>query len=110
MNDFIDFLHEVFASFGPITAKKMFGGYGLYYDGLMFGLVSDDTLYLKADAENAHYYQQLGLGKFEYLKGGKVMQIAYHLAPAEVMEDREEAAIWARRAYEAALRAHHSKR
>jgi DNA transformation protein len=76
----------------------------------MFGLVADDTLYLKADAENAPHFEKLGLGKFEYMKGGKVMKIAYYQAPAEVMEDREQAAAWARRSLEAALRAYQSKK
>ena len=38
-NEFIDFLYEVFEDLGPIQAKRMFGGYGVYHDGLMFGLV-----------------------------------------------------------------------
>ena len=110
MSEFIEYLNEVFEFFGPVAARKMFGGYGIYRDGLMFGLVQDDTLYLKADAENAPHFEKLGLGKFEYLKAGKVMNIAYYQAPAEVMEDREQAAVWARRSFEAALRAHHAKK
>lgn len=110
MNEFIEYLYEIFELFGPITARKMFGGYGIYHGGLMFGLVSDDTLYLKADAENSRYFDKEGLGKFEYNKGGKVMTMSYYLAPAGIMEDREQAEIWARRSYEAALRAHRQKK
>lgn len=110
MSEFVDYLNEVFERFGPVTARRMFGGYGIYRDGLMFALVADDTLYLKADGVNSPMFERLGLGKFEYLKAGKVMHIAYYQAPAEVMEDREQAAMWARGAYEAALRAHRAKR
>ncbi|MDD2769126.1 MAG: TfoX/Sxy family protein [Methylococcus sp.] len=109
MSEFVDYLHEMLESFGPIGARKMFGGYGLYHQGLMFGLVSRDTLYLKADEENAHHFEAEGLDKFEYRKGDKLMNIAYYRAPAEILEDREQAALWARRAYEAALRAAKSK-
>jgi DNA transformation protein len=55
MSELIAYLPEVFELFGPVTIRKMFGGYGVYHDGLMFALVADDTLYLKADDENAHY-------------------------------------------------------
>ena len=109
MNEFIEYLHEVFELFGPITARRMFGGYGIYHEGLMFGLVSNDTLYLKADAGNAGHFDKEGLGKFEYQKGGKVMKIAYYQAPAEILEDREQAAEWACRSYAAALRAQKPK-
>ena len=109
MSEFIEYLHEVFELLGPITVRKMFGGHGIYRGGLMFGLVSDDTLYLKADARNAKYFEDQGLGKFEYRKQGRVMKVSYYLAPDEVMDDREQAAIWGRRSYEAALRARASK-
>jgi DNA transformation protein len=46
MNEFVDYLHEVFELFGPIRARKMFSEYGIYHNGLMFGLVAGDTLYL----------------------------------------------------------------
>lgn len=104
MSEFIEYLHEMFELFGPISARKMFGGYGIYHDGLMFALVSDDMLYLKADAENVSYFEREALGKFEYKKGGKVMTISYYLTPAGIFDDQEQAAIWAHRSYEAALR------
>ncbi|MDD1622279.1 MAG: TfoX/Sxy family protein [Methylococcaceae bacterium] len=110
MSEFVEYLHEVFEFFGPITARKMFGGYGIYHQGLMFGLVSGDTLYLKADAENCRYFEQEGLGKFEFLKGGKVVTTSYCRAPAEIMEEREQAAIWAGRSYDAALRGQRAKK
>jgi DNA transformation protein len=76
----------------------------------MFGLVSDETLYLKADAENAGYFEEEDLQKFEYIKQGKVAYIAYYQAPDIVMDDREEAALWARRSWQAAVRADEKKR
>ncbi|MCC1495501.1 TfoX/Sxy family protein [Alcanivorax sp. 1008] len=104
MSQFTQYLQEVFELFGPISARKMFGGSGIYHQGLMFGLVSDDILYLKADAENVSYFQEQGLGPFEYNKQGKVMKISYYQAPDEIMDDREQAAIWAQRSFAAALR------
>lgn len=110
MSEFTQYLQEVFELFGPISARKMFGGYGIYHQGLMFGLVADDTLYLKADAENLGYFQELELGPFEYSKQGKVMKMSYYLAPDEIMDDREQAAIWAQRSFAAAVRGKRGKR
>jgi DNA transformation protein len=110
MIEFVDYLHEVFELFGPIRARKMFSGYGIYHDGLMFGLVADDTLYLKADAENANQFEKEGLGRFEYSSGERVVKMSYYRAPAGILEDREEAAMWARRSFEAALRSQRSSK
>ena len=105
MSEFTEFLHEVFAGFGPITLRRMFGGHGVYHQGLMFGLVADDVLYLKADEQNRQCFEVLGLAPFEYGKDGKVMKLSYYAAPPSLMDDMDEAADWARRSYEAALRA-----
>jgi len=109
MGEFIDHLKDVFRLFGPFAAKRMFSGHGLFRDGLMFGLVSGDTLYLKADAQSAPRFKQLGLPQFEYRRKGKVAKLSYYAAPESVMEDAAEAARWGRVAFEAALRANAAK-
>jgi DNA transformation protein len=96
MSEFSDYLKELFEQFGPIQARKMFGGHGLFHEGLMFGLVADETLYLKADKINASDFESLGLGQFEYEKAGKIIKMSYYLAPDDIFDDREEAALWAR--------------
>jgi DNA transformation protein and related proteins len=107
--EFIEFLHEVFESFGPIQAKRMFGGYGIYHDGLMFSLVIDNQLYLKSDAENRSFFEAQGLGPFIYNMKGKAVQLSYHQAPEAMLDERELAAQWARRSWDAALRAQAAK-
>jgi DNA transformation protein len=107
---FVEYLAEVFESFGAIRARRMFGGYGIYHDGLMFGLVADDVLYLKADAESVAAFTGRGLPCFEYTKQGKRMQISYYAAPEVIFEDPDEARLWAVRGFEAALRAQHKQR
>lgn len=104
MNEFVHHLQDVFRQFGPIEVRRMFGGYGVYHDGLMFGLVSDETLYLKADDGNAAHFRELQLPQFEYLRRGKPTRLSYYRAPDVVMEDLSEAAVWARRSFDAALR------
>jgi DNA transformation protein len=109
MNEFIDHLKDVFRLFGPFAAKRMFSGHGLFRDGLMFGLVVRDTLYLKADAQSAPQFEKLGLPAFEYRRAGKLARLSYYTAPEAVTEDAAEAAKWARMAFEAALRADAAK-
>jgi DNA transformation protein len=108
-NEFADELHEVFERFGPISLRRMFGGHGVFRDGRMFGLVIDGRLYLKADAQSVAFFEARQLGPFEYLRRGKPARLSYYEAPPELFEDRNEAALWARRAWEAALRSGRSK-
>lgn len=105
MSEFVDYLNEVFEPFGEIRARRMFGGYGIYHDGVMFGLVADDTLYLKADEDSATHFKSRGLGRFEYDKDGKTIKMSYYLAPDEIFDEPDAAVLWARRACDAALRA-----
>lgn len=109
MNEFTDHLRDVFRLFGPFAAKRMFSGCGLFRDGLMFGLVVRDTLYLKADAESAPQFEKLGRPRFEYQRQGRTASLGYYLAPEAVMEDAADAAKWARLAFDAALRANAAK-
>lgn len=110
MSEFTDYLSDVFERFGPITACRMFGGYGIYHERLMFALVADETLYLKADDVNVGDFAREGLEPFEYDKGGRVVRMSYYQAPEALFEDRELAADWARRSFAAARRAQAGKR
>lgn len=109
LDEFAQHLTDVFRLFGLITLRRMFSGYGIYHDGIMFGLISQDTLYLKADAKNSAAFRDQGLGQFEYVRQGKVVGLSYYQAPEVVLEDANEAALWARHSFEAALRANASK-
>ena len=104
MSEFVDNLNEVFTLFGLIHTKRMFGGYGVYHDNLMFGLVADDVLYLKADDNSSNTFSRRGLSQFEYEKGSKKVKMSYYMAPEEIFDDPEKAREWASRAFEAALR------
>lgn len=104
MSEFVDSLHEVFERLGRIRTRRMFGGHGIWHEDRMIALVANDTLYLKADAESAPHFDALDLPPFTYQRQGQSMPMSYRLAPADLFEDRHEAALWGRRAYEAALR------
>ena len=104
MSEFVASLSEVFATFGCIISRRMFGGHGIYRDGLMFGLVVSEQLYLKADAVSRHEFLALDLPPFTYLRQGKPMQLSYYLAPEDIFDDADAARYWAGLAFDAALR------
>ncbi|WP_225783101.1 TfoX/Sxy family protein [Xenophilus sp. Marseille-Q4582] len=104
MSQFADSLHEVFAALGPVQIRRMFGGHGVFHDGLMCAIVIRDTLYLKCDPQTQPHFEALGLEPFSYERQGKRLPMSYRLAPETVFEDRADAALWSRRAFEAALR------
>jgi DNA transformation protein len=108
-NESIDYLHEVFDAFGPIQTRRMFGGWGIYHDGLMFGLYAAGRLYLKTDAQNVAQFEAAGSKPFTYMQRDKAVKLSYWSAPEAVLDDRDEARVWARTAFEAALRAQAAK-
>lgn len=104
MSEYVEFVRELLEPFGEVRARRMFGGYGLYHQDLMFGLIADDALYLKADQQSAHWFRERGLGPFEYMKKGKPTRLSYYAAPDEMFDDPDEAVRWATRAFDAARR------
>ena len=103
--EFVSYVVDLMQSVGPVSAKGMFGGHGIFLDGLMFALVADSVLYLKADKEIIPQFEQKGLDAFSYGRQGKEFRMSYYQAPDEVLEDAEEMNVWANKAYGAALRA-----
>jgi DNA transformation protein len=110
MSDYVEYLKEVFDQFGPIQPRRMFGGYGIFHKGLMFALVADDTLYLKADETISQHFTELELEQFSYEKQGKAFKMSYYMAPEDIFDDPEEAKIWADRSYAAAVRSNKPKK
>jgi DNA transformation protein len=108
--EFASYVQDMLQLIGPVTCKRMFGGHGFFLDGLMFALMADNTLYLKADDHNMADFTGQGLESFSYQKNGKTMKISYYQAPAEALEDAEVLSNWANGAYAAALRAASKKR
>jgi len=80
-----------------ITVKKMFGGAGIYYDGLIFGLLADDVLYFKVDDSNRSDYEKAGMEPFQPFRD-KPMLMPYYEVPVDILENRELLADWARKA------------
>jgi DNA transformation protein and related proteins len=97
---------ELFASMGNLAARKMFGGAGIYLDGLMFVLIGYGDIYLKADAVNLGTFIKHSCPPFIYgSKEGKPMEMSYRRMPESALDDASEALVWGRLGYDAARRA-----
>lgn len=109
-SDFVDHVVETMRELGPVTAKAMFGGWGLYHEGLFFALIAEDTLYLKVDDDNRAQFEGAGLQPFVYVtKDGDRMAMSYYQAPPDALESPATMTAWARSGYAAALRARNRK-
>jgi len=108
--EFVTYVAELLQSVGPVNAKAMFGGHGIFLEGLMFGLIADNVFYLKVDKETEGAFKAKGLEAFTYSKKGKEYKMSYYQAPEEAMEDADEMNIWANTAYGVALKAASKKR
>ena len=101
---YIEYLHELLDPLGKISTKKMFGGHGVYYNGVIMGLVIDETLYLKVDEQSRDFFSKQGCEPFVYQSKAKQVAMSYWTVPDEAMESSEQMQPWAKLAYAAALR------
>ena len=98
-----EFLHELFASFRPVSVRRLFGGAGIYADGVMFALVSDGAIYLKVDETGEPAFESENLPPFTYdASSGKRAIMSYRRMPDRLYDDPDELSQWAARALDAA--------
>jgi DNA transformation protein and related proteins len=98
------YLLELLAPLGPVSARRMFGGVGLFHNGMMFGLIARDELFLKVSDANRPAYEAAGEAPFSYdTKHGVHTIQSYWRCPPELLDDVETFQEWARRAVEAAV-------
>jgi DNA transformation protein and related proteins len=108
--DFIAHLLELMRPSGRASARAMFGGHGLYLDGLIVGIVVEDVLYFKTDDETRPAYLERALESFCYTtREGKAHAMSYYRVPDEVVEGPDAMRAWLRPALGAALRSAQKK-
>lgn len=102
--EFREYALEQLRGVAPVTARSMFGGVGVYSDGLFFALLDDDTLYFKTDEASRGDYEARGMEPFRpYGPGAAAM--AYHQVPGELLESAQLLRPWMEQALEVARRA-----
>lgn len=108
-SEFDTFLKDMFAPVGGVRFRRMFGGTGIFRDGLMIALVADDVLYFKADAKTIPAFEAEGCGPFVYDAKGKPVTMSYWRAPERLYDEPDAFAEWVETATSAARRADAAK-
>ena len=104
-DEFVAHVRDLLQALGPVAPRRMFGGWGLFLDGVMFALIASDRLYLKADRQTEARFAEAGCAPFAYEARGKTIELSYREAPDGSLEAPDELLPWARLAVAAARRA-----
>ena len=105
-----DDIVELFAAFGHVSVRPMFGGFGIYAEATMFALAHEALIYLKADGDTVAAFAREGQGPFTYsARNGKRAVMSYWRMPDRLYDDPDELARWAREALAAAHRSGRAK-
>lgn len=107
--EYREYVLEQLGRVTPVTARSMFGGVGIYADGLFFALMDDDTLYLKVDDSNRGDFEAAGTGPFMPF-GDEQHVMRYYELPADLLEDPDRLRPWVLKAVDVARAARTRKR
>jgi len=97
-DSFKEFVLDQLSALPDLRAKAMFGAHGLYSDDKFFGILDEGRLFFKTNAQTQAAYTDRGMGPFTYEMKGKIMAMAYHEVPSDVLEQPHELVHWARQA------------
>ena len=104
-SSFADFLREQLAPLGSITMRRMFGKTGVFCDGVMLGMVRDNTLYFRVDDDNRALFKEAeAFPPLDYVKKGATIDLTFWRAPERLFDEPDELLAWARAALGAARR------
>ena len=102
---FAGFLREQLGPLGPVTVRRTFGKSGIFFEGVMLGMVADDALYLRVNDGNREMFAEAASSRsLNYEKGGRSIDLALWRAPDRLMDDPDELVMWSRLALAAAHR------
>ncbi len=104
-DEFVDHVLDMLTALGGVRARAMFGGWGLYLDDVMFGLIASDTLYFKVDDFTRGEFEEAGSQPFVYTGKNKPITMSYYETPVDALDDRDALQDLARGAVAVALRA-----
>ena len=100
-DDYLRWVLEQLSGAEGISFRRMFGAFGLYRNGVFFGIVSGDTLFFKVSDAGRAEYESRGMARFRPYRDRPLVSMSYYEVPADVLEDAEECVRWAMRAAEA---------
>ncbi|MGO4125622.1 TfoX/Sxy family protein [Inquilinus sp. YAF38] len=101
----IEFLRDQIAPLGPIATRRMFGVTGLFCEGVMFGMIAEDALYLRVDDHNRAAFQEAeAFPPLSYEKQGRTIDLSFWRVPDRLFDEPDELIDWARAGLAAAHR------
>ena len=104
-NTFVEFLREQLAPLGRITVRRMFGKSGVFCDGVMFGMVTENTLYFRVDDENRVTFKEAeSLPPLNYEKKGRAIDLSFWRVPERLFDEPDELVTWTQAALAAGRR------
>jgi DNA transformation protein and related proteins len=104
-DSFAEFLGEQLAPLGRVTMRRMFGKTGVFCDGMMLGMVTDNMLYLRVDDHNRLAFEEARSSPpLNYEKKGETIDLSFWRAPERLFDEPDELVAWARLALAAARR------
>src|SRR5450631_1670095 len=104
-DSFGEFLREQLAPLGRVTMRRMFGKSGVFCDGVMFGMVTENTLYFRVDDQNRMTFREAeAFPHLSYGKKGQIIDLSFWRAPERLFDEPDELVAWARAALAAARR------
>jgi DNA transformation protein len=102
---FGEFLRDQLAPLGRVTLRRMFGKTGVFCDGVMIGMVTEDTLYFRVDDHNRAAFKEAGSFRpLSYEKKGCTIDLSFWRVPDRLLDEPDEFVRWAREALAAARR------
>ncbi len=102
-NSFVLHILDQLAALGNVRARKMFGGFGIYKDGIFFAIIADHIVFFKTNKTTAQKYERLGSKPFTYERDGKIIALNYWELPVEILENRAELEEFALEAFTVAM-------
>jgi DNA transformation protein and related proteins len=95
---FAEFLREQLAPLGRVTMRRMFGKTGVFCNGLMFGMVTNDTLYFRVDDHNRAVFKEAeSAPPLNYEKKGQTIDLSFWRAPERLLDEPDELVTWRER-------------
>lgn len=87
--DYLEHVLDALSLCDNIAAKRMFGGYGIYQNSIIFAIIAENELYFKVDKSNIDLYKNLNSEPFTFRAKGKTISMSYWKVPDEIIEDRD---------------------
>lgn len=106
---YLSYVLEQLGALTGVSTRRMFGGVGIYAGEAFFALIDDGVLYFKVDDAIQAEYERRGMRRFRPYPDRPEASMGYYEVPADVIEESEELARWARRSIEVAQRSAQKK-